>query len=147
MREFVREHWPLAAALGLILVANLFALYDPANPNRERHQAFSGMWNRMQLLRDQQASPDAWEELAGEIPATIQPIIGVLNQESDVHHPIEQHLLWAGRDYLLPLLKEYQEESRIPRRGPRRKNNELAAKERRFQLHMDEAARLFDNER
>jgi len=148
-RELLREHWFVPTALVLLVVVNvvLGILAQPDVVNQERHKALSDVYQRMERLRSDRAAPEAWDEFVRDARHELEPLLARLEQEADVHHPIEQHLLWAGRDYLLPLIEQQRSVAADPNRRRGEIDRDTAANESRFQTHMDEARRLFYDER
>jgi len=148
-RELLREHWFVPTALLLLVVVNvvLGILAQPDVLNQERHKALSDVYQRMERLRNDRAAPEAWDEFVRDARHELEPLLARLEKEADVHHPIEQHLLWAGRDYLLPLIEQQRMVAADPNRRRGEVDRDTAANEGRFQTHMDEAKRLFYDER
>lgn len=94
-----------ALLLGLWLSANAVIFFWPQDQtDKKYYETFAGIWSS---AREFQASnsKEEWDEFTAKSLAQLAPIIDELEEDANPRYPAKQHLLWAGRDCLRPLLE------------------------------------------
>ncbi len=100
----------LLVILGGWLCVNYFVL-DALNPyaaEQNYELQFSQIYDEMQRYQQDNTTDAQWDAFATNSRQVVEPIIQKLQQNVSPEHPIRQHLLWAGRDCLLPALQNRQ---------------------------------------
>ncbi|MBL8851884.1 MAG: hypothetical protein JNG89_19585 [Planctomycetaceae bacterium] len=107
LAEFIARFWiPFAIAalwgavnLGLYIYSNL----DYAS-EREILTAYVEVWNEYLKLQEAETTEAQWKSFKEAAAPRLQPLVDELTSNTSSSTPIRRHLLWAGRDCLLPLV-------------------------------------------
>jgi anti-anti-sigma regulatory factor len=98
-----RLRWALlTAGVGAMAAVFLFVLL-PRKVDRDYHRQIMAVYLDMQELHDRGASPAEWDAFARQARREVGPIIADLNETATSSKRAKQYLLFAARDYLLPL--------------------------------------------
>lgn len=117
--------------VGVFVVTNALILLlapDVFGPDHRNYHTFLSIWDEMKQMRERGSPLLEWNAFAEQASARLAPIIAELEESADVRQPVKQHLLWAGRDCLLPMLRNAH---------VRRSHSE-----EQFQQHMNRASEL-----
>jgi hypothetical protein len=105
--EFVARHWLPFALVGLWGALNLgiyiYSRFDYAT-EREIVAAYVEVWNEYIALQDSKATEAQWQAFKDTATPRLQPLVDELTTNTSSQTPARRHLLWAGRDCLLPLI-------------------------------------------
>ena len=94
-----------AGVLVALNVALLWILRDPHAREREILAKYETIWDELRIYQPGDVAEEDWRAFADNAVNEIEPITKGLAQSADRHQPIQQSLLYAGRDHLIPLLK------------------------------------------
>lgn len=103
--ERFRSNWPLVTIGALWLLANVVLLWPEDQTDREYYDAYIVMWRGIEDFRSGKSAPELWDEFSQEKLAELRSILADLEDDASPAEPDKQHLLWAGRDYLVPILE------------------------------------------
>ena len=110
----LRDSWGIAAAAVLLVTVNWFVLTRPqVDKTAERYSTVLLIYERAGQL-ETNGSAEQWQEFARDAHERLDPIVADLQKHADVSEPIDQHVLWMGRDYLLPLIDDLAVISKTP---------------------------------
>ncbi len=113
----------LAAIFYFVPLGGLFA------PGGDAELAkFQEVYKEFQSLQQKKASDAEWSSLKNKVTSEIEPILKDLDSSASSDSPHLQHLLWAGRDYLKPMLDNARTES--------------SRDQEKFERHLKEAERI-----
>jgi hypothetical protein len=105
--EFVARHWvpfALAALLGAInLGIYIYSKYDYASEG-EVLATYVEVWNEYIKLTEAETTEAQWKAFKEKATPRLQPLIDDLLGNTSAQTPTRRHLLWAGRDCLLPIV-------------------------------------------
>lgn len=101
----LRSNWPLAAIAVVWLSANVVLLWPADQTDRKYYDAYIATWRGIEGFRSGETEPGLWDEFSEEKLAELRSILADLEDDSSPAEPDKQHLLWAGRDYLVPILE------------------------------------------
>jgi len=136
-RQRVIGNWDILTALAFLVLVGVVLLALPAlDENHTSYRLYSDLWSRAQELRDRSANASEWAMLSHEAHELVDPILFELEGEADVGHPAEQHLLWAGRDYLLPMIDAQLSNAQNPQSPNESLETRFTDQERRLHTHM-----------
>ncbi|QDT45625.1 hypothetical protein Pan241w_57510 [Gimesia alba] len=113
----------LAAILFFVPIGDLFT---PGG--REELAKFKAVHQEFLALQQKQASDAEWTSFEKKAQSDLAPVIAELETSASSDRPHLQHLLWAGRDYLEPMLENARTES----------NRD----QEKFETHLKEAERI-----
>ncbi len=101
--SWAADHLLLVFVSGWIGANLLILLWPEDTADRDAYLRFLKTW---QTLQRQAADADeaAWDAFAADTRSWLEPAIGELEQTAGPEAPLQQHLLWIGRDHLLPAL-------------------------------------------
>lgn len=118
-----------AAVIALVAIFYFVPLGDLFAPGgREELEKFQAVHQEFLALQKKQASDAEWTSFQNKTQSELAPIIEGLESNASSDRPHLQHLLWAGRDYLEPMLKNARTES----------NRD----QEKFETHLSEAERI-----
>jgi len=86
---------------------------------------YATIWEELKQKRNAQASPEEWEVFATRARRETASIVARLERTASPQTPMDQQLLWAGRDYLPKMLTDARTEE--------------SAAERKFAEHLQRA--------
>ena len=113
----------------LVVVAWVFVFRSaPPVDFQKIYYTFEDVYDEVKQKRELGASRANWKIFASNSREKIQQRIDEMTNSSDPDGPLTQHLMKAGRDCLLPILKD-----------PKELSPDL---EGQFQKHMNEAKKL-----
>ncbi|MCA9016451.1 MAG: hypothetical protein KDA77_14050, partial [Planctomycetaceae bacterium] len=115
----------------IVLAAILFfvPLGDLFTPGGGEELAkFKAVHQEFLALQQKKASDAEWTSFANKAQSELAPLIKSLEASASSDRPQLQHLLWAGRDYLKPMLENARTES----------NRD----QEKFETHLKEAERI-----
>ena len=114
----------IAAWLGV----NFFVLrmMNPYEAERTYLEQFVAIRDELSRHRQTELNEAEWAEFSTRSRAEVQRIVGKLKRGATAEHPVRRHLLWAGKDCLLPGLQD-----------PQAFTPEI---EQRFELYMNQAS-------
>lgn len=72
--------------------------------DRQYLDTYTSIWSELHQLRDQEATDAQWAEFEKRANSRLDAIIAVLEKSANRDRPVKRHLLWAGRDYLRPIV-------------------------------------------
>lgn len=105
--EFIARFWipfTIAALWGAVnLGLYIYGQLDYAS-EREILTAYVEVWNEYLELQEGKTSEDQWTAFREKATPRLQPLVDELATNTNSDTPIRRHLLWAGRDCLLPLV-------------------------------------------
>lgn len=110
LKEQIVSNWKvLAGVAGVLALVGLIALFSMMMGGNEKEyltelQAIQTQYN---ALKKEKASPEKWKPLVEKATELRSRIVPVLEKTASSEHPARQHLLWAARDHLLPMLEKY----------------------------------------
>jgi anti-anti-sigma regulatory factor len=98
-----------SARWGLLLVgiggvALLYGLLPGRKVDRGYHHQLMAVYLDMQELSDRGATPAEWDAFTRQTQREVGPILADLNETATSSERAKQYLLFAARDYLLPLV-------------------------------------------
>ena len=105
------DHWVVLTGVLVFASVNaalLIALQDPQGRDREILVLYEAIWSKAQQFdgaTEQTEQSDDWRTFANSALAQLEPVVSELERSANVHHPIRQNLLFAGRDHLSKVLK------------------------------------------
>jgi hypothetical protein len=121
-----KSRWPLLTVIGAWVLANGIILFWPQDDaDRDYYNTYVSVWRALEEFRAKRAQAAEWTEFSAAQRSQLEPIIEDLNDDASPEAPTKQHLLWAGRDYLLPILqgKEGIDESKFIEHMSRARSN------------------------
>ena len=102
----LHANWPVATLIAVWVLANALVFFWPIDDaDREYYEAYVAMWRQIEDFRNGNTNPDLWAAFAEEQLAQLGPILADLEDDASAENPRKQQLLWAGRDYLVPVLE------------------------------------------
>ncbi len=125
--------WPVVIVSGWLLI-NYFVLQalHPYQAERDYLKQLEWVRDDLQHYKEAGITGAKWEDFADKTLDVVQPIVRRLESNAGAEYPVRQHLLWAGRDCIIPALQE-----------PANLNEEL---EQRLQQHLNFAASLLEQQ-
>ena len=94
-----------AACAGVAMIA--MGMWMFRSPSDEMYyHVIQDVWTQAQDLRGRNVSDTEWHQFAVASRARLEPIIADLEERASSREPARQNMLWASRDYLLPLLSQ-----------------------------------------
>lgn len=90
-------------------------------------ETYTKIWSEFERLRDTEATDSQWEEFKSRTDSQLEAIIEDLEKSVTRERTVKRHLLWAGRDYLRPIIQ----------RAPARDTSSYS--EERLQQHLEAA--------
>jgi hypothetical protein len=92
-------------AIGLCAGALLIASWrGPGESDQADYERIEEIWQQVQSLHESEATEEEWDAFAEESQRSLMPMVESLQRRASARAPTSQNLLWAARDYLLPLL-------------------------------------------
>lgn len=118
--------WPVVLIAVWILI-NYIVLrsINPYETEREYLDQFVAIGDELARFRDTKDQAQGWEKFAGQSHQIVARIVDDLQKTAAAEHPMRRHLLWAGKNCLLPGLD-----------GPEAFTPEL---QERFDMHIRQA--------
>lgn len=127
----VRPKWVfLALGVILLLVCLRYISFDWTTPDQRIYGAYASFWSEFKELRERKAGESEWAEFFRRVLVQNDPLVEELERTANSAHPVRQHLLWAGRDFLPQMMSDAK--------------SEPSESERRLQHCLEEANRLGD---
>ena len=120
----------MAGVIGVLLLVAVYKFVPFGSGDRVTYDQYAQIYAEMQALREKNAADDEWTKLTDRANQVNDVILQDLEKTASAQEPAKQQLLWAGRDYLIPMLGD-------ARNGP--SDNEKAFKE-----HLDNALALIE---
>jgi len=104
--ERLRSNWPLVTVIAVWVLANAVVFLWPTDDaDREYYEAYIAIWRGIEDFRSSKTDAALWDDFAEEQLSELQSIVDELDDDASPSEPTKQQLLWAGRDYLVPLLE------------------------------------------
>ena len=102
----LRSHWLLVSIAAVWVSANAVVLFWPIDDrDREIYDGYIAIWREIESFRSGETQAALWDAFAEEKLAELESVVGELEADASPDEPNKQHLLWAARDYLVPLLE------------------------------------------
>jgi hypothetical protein len=95
--------WTVLAAWALANAVILFWPEDDAD--RQHYESYVAVWRGIEKSRAGGMDDAAWAAFSADKLAELQATIAELEDDAGPTQPAKQQLLWAGRDYLVPILQ------------------------------------------
>lgn len=96
----------LIAIIAAWIGVNAIVLLWPADTTDKRHyETIASIWSSATVPRQPARSAEEWDAFVAESTETLTPVIAELEEDASPRYPAKQHLLWASRDCLIPLLR------------------------------------------
>ncbi|MFO1093752.1 MAG: hypothetical protein U0992_10640 [Planctomycetaceae bacterium] len=134
--EFIARFWvpfALVAVLGAINLGIYLARQFDYPADREIRTTYVEIWNEYLKLQEAKTTKEQWQAFSKSSESRLTPLIEGLATRTDAETPLRRHLLWAGRDCLVPLVSSAG--------GERQQRTEI-----NFQQHLNAIDQLLRNE-
>lgn len=119
----------IVGAIALVAIFYFVPLGGFFTPGgNEELDKFKAVHQEFLALQQKKASDAEWTSLEKKAQSELAPVLESLESSASSDQPQLQHLLWAGRDYLKPMLKNARTES----------NRD----QEKFETHLKEAERI-----
>lgn len=102
--EKLKRNPKLAVIGGLLLLIAVYKFMPFSSADKGTYDQYAAIYAEMLQLRDSNASDEEWSKLTDKANTVNDAILKDLEQTASASEPAKQQLLWAGRDYLIPML-------------------------------------------
>ena len=108
LTAFLAAHKLALAAVLVIVAGNVVALVASQQPSKSDSEIlaiYQNLWKQVRTYQDEPPAAEVWQSFAAAGRAELEPIVQGLQKTASVRQPLQQNLLFCGRDHLLVLLK------------------------------------------
>lgn len=106
LRKNARYIVLLVIGLGILLARML----PSSDADIETFRLYQSIYDRFVEIRENGADTTKYNALKEESVPKIKPILDDLDKTASAAEPVKQHLLWAGKDHLIPMLDDARSE-------------------------------------
>ncbi len=98
-----KKRFPFGIVLSVLALVTIYTLLVFTAHNLE-YKKIKAVHQEFLALQQQGAGDAEWVSFKQSVHTRIDPVIKKLEATASSEYPVQQHLLWATRDYLYPML-------------------------------------------